>query len=46
MFQNFIEPPVGFGRGSQAPRDEGDQLEDMPLPQDMRTCLLYTSICV
>lgn len=37
MVQNFVMPPVGFGPGSQAPLDEGDQLEYMPLPQDMRT---------
>ncbi len=37
MTTPFMMPPTGFGPGSQ-PMDEGDeQLEYMPLPQDMRT---------
>ena len=34
--QNFHMPPTGYGPGSQTSED-GEELEYMPMPQDMRT---------
>ena len=36
MASNFYLPPVGFGPGSQPPEEEGQSLEYMQMPQDMR----------
>ena len=37
MTNPFMMPPTGFGPGSQPLEAEDEQLEYMPLPQDMRT---------
>jgi hydrogenase-1 operon protein HyaF len=36
MVSNFHLPPTGFGPGSQPPGEEGEALEYLPMPQDMR----------
>lgn len=36
MVSNFQLPPMGFGPGSQPPEEDGQELEYMQLPQDMR----------
>lgn len=36
MINNFQLPPMGFGPGSQPDPDEGQELEYMKMPQDMR----------
>ncbi|WP_413205881.1 hydrogenase expression/formation protein [Rhodospirillum sp. A1_3_36] len=37
MLNNFTRPPIGFGAGSQPASGDGQELEYMPLPKDMRT---------
>ncbi|WP_095590901.1 hydrogenase expression/formation protein [Actibacterium ureilyticum] len=37
MVNNFHLPPTGYGPGSQPADEDGQQLEYMPMPQDMRT---------
>lgn len=37
MVNNFQLPPMGFGPGSQPPEEDGQELEYMQLPQDMRS---------
>ena len=36
MVSNFHLPPTGFGPGSQPLGEEGEALEYLPMPQDMR----------
>lgn len=36
MVSNFHMPPVGYGPGSQPTEENGEQLEYMKMPQDMR----------
>jgi hydrogenase-1 operon protein HyaF len=36
MVSNFHLPPTGYGPGSQQD-DSGEELQYMPMPQDMRT---------
>ncbi|MCB1335300.1 MAG: hydrogenase expression/formation protein [Roseivivax sp.] len=37
MVNNFQLPPMGFGPGSQPPEEDGQDLDYMQMPQDMRT---------
>lgn len=37
MVGNFVMPPVGYGPGSQPTEEDGESLEYMPMPQDMRS---------
>ena len=36
MASNFHLPPAGYGPGSQPPAGDGQELEYLPMPQDMR----------